>query len=276
MDFRSIIAIAHEELIINIRNKWTLIFAVSFGALVLSISYFGLVTAGNVGFQGFARTSASLVNLVLYLVPLFALTMGTLSFTNEKSLSPLLFSQPVTRTDILVGKLGGLFAAIASATLLGFGLAGLVISLKAGNVGVLGFPIFIGFSLLLALVFLSLAAFVSIVLERKIKAFGIAMFVWFFFVLFFDLLVIGATFLLPERIANKFLFLSLFGNPIDMARVISLIVLDGKEIFGAAGAALVKFFGSETQSLMWLIAGLLLWVLFPFLLSKRILKHQDI
>ena len=105
MDFNAIFNIARLELTINIRNRWTLIFAFAFAALVVAIAYFGLVTAGTVGFQGFLRTSASLLNLVLYIVPLVALVMGTMSFTSEKNSGDLLYAQPVTRIEILIGKL---------------------------------------------------------------------------------------------------------------------------------------------------------------------------
>jgi hypothetical protein len=90
------------------------------------------------------------------------------------------------------------------------------------------------------------------------------------------LLVIGETFLLKERTANTFIFASLFGNPVDMVRVASLMVLDGKEIFGAAGAALLRFLRGETASLLLLLAGLLVWVVAPTLLSERVLRRQDI
>jgi Cu-processing system permease protein len=276
MDLNSVITIARQELVINIRNRWTLVFAGVFGILVLAISYFGLVTIGNVGFQGFARTSASLLNMVLYIVPLVSLTMGTLSFTSEKSGSELLFSQPITRGEILFGKFLGLFASILIATLLGFGLAGLIIALKAGPDGSLRYPAFVGFSLLLAMIFLSLAAFISAVCRRKNKAFGVALFAWFFFVLFYDLIVIGATFLLKERTANAFLFGSLFGNPVDMVRVATLMILNGKHIFGAGGAALLRFLGGETASLALLLTGLTIWIVAPLFVAARILKRQDI
>lgn len=276
MDFNAVTTIARQELVINVRNKWTMIFAVAFGVLVLAISYFGLVTAGTIGIQGFARTSASLLNLVLYVVPLVALIMGTMSFTSEKTSSELLFSQPVTRTEILLGKLAGLFASIFTATLIGFGLAGLVIAARAGSEGVLRYPAFVGLSLLLALIFLSLSALVSALCQRKAKAFGVVLFLWFFFVLFYDLVVIGVTFVLKERTANTFIFSSLFGNPVDMVRVASLIVLNGKEIFGVAGAALLKFLGGEVASLLLLMAGLTAWVVAPFALAQRLLKRQDI
>ena len=276
MDIHAVITIAKQELTINIRNKWTLIFAAVFSVLVLAISYFGLLTAGSIGFQGFTRTSASLLNLVLYIVPLVALVMGTLSFTSEKSASELLFAQPVTRSEIWLGKLLGLFASMLTATLIGFGLGGFVIAMKAGTTGALRYPLFVGFALLLAMAFLSLSALIAALCQRKNRAFGVVMFLWFFFVLFYDLLVIGGTFLFKERTANHFIFASLFGNPVGMTRVASLMVLNGKEIFGVAGAALTKFLGGEIASILLLMLGMLVWIVAPFLLSQRLLRRQDI
>lgn len=268
--------IARQELVINIRNRWTLVFAAVFGVLVLAISYFGLVTGGNVGFQGFARTSASLLNLVLYIVPLVALVMGTHSFTSQTSSSELLFSQPVTRGEILLGKFLGLFASIFIATLIGFGLAGIIIAAKAGTEGAWRYPPFVLFSLLLALIFLSLSALISAICQLKDKALGVALFAWFFFVLFYDLLVIGGTLLFKEHTANSLIFGSLFGNPVDMVRVASLMTLNGKDTFGAGGAALLRFLGGEYLSLGVLIIALSFWVVAPLIAAQRLLKHQDI
>lgn len=276
MDINGVAVIARQELVINIRNKWTSIFALVFGGLALAISYFGMLTAGAIGFQSFARTSASLLNLVLYVIPLVALTMGALSFTSEKSLSEMLFAQPVTRTEILVGKLAGLFASMALATLAGFGLAGAIIAVKIGAGGALRYQAFVALSLALALVFLTLSAFIASICERKTKAFGVALFLWFFFTVFYDLIVIGAAFLLKERTANLFIFSSLLGNPVDLARVACLMILDGKEVFGAAGASLVKFTGGEGASIALLIGGLFVWIIVPFLLARQALKRQDI
>jgi len=276
VDFNAITTIARQELILNIRNKWTLIFAGIFGALVLTISYFGLLTADTIGFQGFARTSASLLNLILYVVPLVSLTMGTLSFTSEKSSGEVLLSQPITRAEFLLGKLSGLFTSIFLATLVGFGLSGVIIAVRAGAEGSLRYVPFVGLALLLALVFLSLSALVSVLCGRKIKAFGVTLFLWFFFVLFYDLLIIGGTFLLKERMANMFIFASLLGNPVDMVRVASLIVLDGKDVFGAAGVALVRFLGGEKAGFLLLLSGLGIWIVVPCWLSQRLLKRQDV
>ena len=276
MNLHSITIIARQELTVNIRNRWTIIFAAVFSILVLAISYFGLATAGAIGFQGFARTSASLLNLVLYVIPLVALTMGTLSFTSDVSANELLYSQPVSRVDVMLGKLAGLFAAIVTATFIGFGLAGVIIGAQGGTQDASRYPILVGFSLLLALIFLSLSALIAVVCKRKTKAFGLAVFVWFFFVLFYDLLVIGSTFLFKERTANTLIFGSLFGNPVDIVRVSCLMLLDGRDIFGAAGAALLKFTGGEAAGLAILAVTLAVWIVAPAGLAHTLMRHQDI
>jgi len=276
MDLSRVAIVAAQELRINVRNKWTLIFAVVFGALTLAISYFGLVTAAVVGFEGFTRTCASLLNLVLYLIPIVALTMATLGFTGEANASQLLFSQPVTRAEILLGKILGLALSMGAATLGGFGLAGLVIASQVGTQGLMRYLAFVGLAILLELIFLSLGAMVAILAGKKSKAFGLAVFVWFLFVLFYDLLVIGFASVFKERTANFLVFLSLFGNPIDMVRVSSLITLNGPAMFGAAGAALLKFLGGATAGNSLLIFGLLLWIVGPLVVSVFALRWQDI
>lgn len=276
MNKRTIFDIARQELIINIRNRWTLIFAVVFGALVVSISYFGLRAEGFSGMQSFTRTSASILNLVLYLVPLVALMMGTLSFTGDKGAMELLYSQPVLRSEVQLGKLLGLFWSMALSTLIGFTLAGAMIVAANGIAGLARYALFVLLALVLSFVFLCLAVLVSTANQRKAKAFGVSLFLWFFFVLFYDLLTIGGTLLLKGKAANMFLFLSLFGNPVDMVRVASLITLDGVTIFGAAGAALVRFLGGKAIGVLLLLFGLTIWVVLPLWFSQRLLNRQDI
>lgn len=276
MDYKAIYYIARQELVINIRNKWTIIFAVVFGTLVTAVSYFGMMTEGFSGMQNFTRTSASLLNLVLYIVPLVALTMGTLSFTGDKGSTELLFSQPLHRSEVVLGKLIGVFFSIALSTLIGFTLAGSIVIAANGIDGFTRYASFVMLSLALSLVFLSIAVLTSALSQRKAKAFGFALFLWFFFVLFYDLLALGGTLLLKGKAANTFLFLSLFGNPVDMVRVATLIILDNVTIFGAAGAAMLRFLGGQTASLLLLVGGLFAWTTIPLLLSNILMRRQDI
>lgn len=276
MDIASIIEIARLEARINIRNRWTITFAGAFALLALAISYFGLVTTGAVGFQGFERTTASLLNLVLYLVPNLALVLAALSLTGESGSNDLLFSQPVSRTGILIGKLIGLFSSVAAATLFGFGLAGMVIACEVGPDGLSRYIGFVALSLLLSLVFLVLGGLLSIALPARSRALGASLFAWFFFVLFYDLLVIGAAFVLTERAGNVLIFASLFGNPVDMVRVAGLMLIGDSTIFGAAGAALVRSLGGYIFAEVALLSGLALWIALPLTIAIAKLKHSDL
>jgi Cu-processing system permease protein len=274
MNFASIFTIAGQEARVNIRNRWTLVFGGVFGLLALAISYFGLITEGYAGFQGFERTSASLLSLVLYLIPLVALTMASLSFTGDRGATELLFSQPVARTDILLGKLLGLFGSLSTAMLFGFGIAGIVIAAQVGTEGLLRFLSFTGIAVLLALAFLSLGSLVAIIGITRARAFGGVLFVWFFLVLFYDLLVMGVGFLLKEKTANTLIFLSLFGNPVDTARVAGLISLGDVTIFGVAGAALHKFLGGLSEAI--LLSTLVAWTVGPIGMASRVLRRRDL
>jgi Cu-processing system permease protein len=275
MDWNSISTIAAQEVKVNLRNKWMLLFAAIFSALSLAVCYFGMVTVGAVGVQNFTRTTASLLNMVLYLVPLVALVMATLSFSGERGTTELLFSQPVSRADILLGKLAGLFACTTGATCFGFGVSGILIAARSGSDGSVRYAIFVGLALLLTLVFLSLGSMIAILVNNRAKALGAALFLWFFFVIFYDLLAIGMTFLFKERTANAFIFLSLFGNPVDLVRVSGLINLGGTTVFGTAGAALMKFLGGVVLSNILLIVGLAAWTAGPIVVSVRRLNRQD-
>jgi hypothetical protein len=82
--------------------------------------------------------------------------------------------------------------------------------------------------------------------------------------------------MMKERAANRFIFASLFGNPVDMTRVAGLMALDGKEIFGAAGASLVRSLGGDVTSILLLVVGLCVWVIVPFAISRRLIERQDI
>ena len=67
---------ARQELTLAVRSRWTQIFAAVFAALSLAVASSGYILSGGSGVQDFARTAASLVGLVLLLVPLTSLVIG--------------------------------------------------------------------------------------------------------------------------------------------------------------------------------------------------------
>jgi Cu-processing system permease protein len=72
------------------------------------------------------------------------------------------------------------------------------------------------------------------------------------------------------------LLAGLLGNPVDLTRVLSLLVVGGPEFFGPAGATLVKLVGSTAAAGSIGIAGLILWILLPLLVSIRLFSRQSL
>ena len=276
MEFKAVALIARQEITVCSRSRWLAGFAVVFGGLSLAIAYFGSVTAGTAGIQGFDRTAASLVSLVLYLVPLLGLMLASVHISSDQAENELLFSQPIARRDILYGRLLGMFATMAGAIAIGFALSGAVIYSEAGPDGVLRFAAVLVLTFVLSAVFLAMGAAIGLLSESRVQALGAALATWFFFVLFYDLAVIGLTFVLRERTANNMIFLSLFGNPVGLARVLSLISLSDPSIFGPAGAALLKYLGGAAQAYSALVLGLCAWVAAPLLVAARAIRRVDL
>jgi len=277
MSWNSIYTIAESEIIIGVRNKWTHIFTIIFTILVLGISYFGLTASGYTGsMQDFSRTTLSLLNLVLYIIPLISLIIGVMSFSGDGRLNELIFAQPLNRWEIYLGKLLGLLVVIFTSTSLGFGISGFIILIRVGSDGVFRYLVFVLLSNFLAFIFIGISSLISVIARQRGRAFGISVLAWFIFLIFYDLVIIGATTLLRGKVAATFAMLSLLGNPVDIVRVLSLITLNQPEIFGPAGAAFLKFLGGSLQTYTVLILDLMLWFVFSVFLSIKIFSKQDI
>jgi Cu-processing system permease protein len=235
-----------------------------------------MVTSIVVGFEGFTRTAASLLNLVLYLVPILALAAATSSFSPEKGAAEFLFSQPVMRTEVLIGKILGLFASLTMAIVFGFGVSGFVVAARAGSEGIARYLGFVVVTLILLLSFLCLGALASVTSSNRVKALGVSLALWFLFVLFYDLITMGIVSLVDPHSARMIVLIGLFGNPVDLARVAGLLMLGGATIFGAAGAALVRTFGSPSVAASVLSLVGLFWSGVLLAIASRALARREI
>lgn len=271
-----VLLVAKQEFVINRRNKWVAIFALAFTLLTFFVSYFGMVTSGYSGFQDFARTSTSLIKLSGFLIPLFSLLVGVFSFITQPDYLELMISQPLTRSQIIFGKFIGLSLTLLSATIIGFTVPGVIISLSIGTEGALGYLMTVIFLILQGLVFLGCAILIAQITNRQQLAIGIAVGVWIFFEVIYGLIILGTTIYFEAEILKYLLIFSLIGNPIDLTRVLSLIAIGGLEFFGPAGATLYKIAGSQILALAYGIIGLIFWLVLPLLISLKLFSKQDL
>jgi len=269
---------AREELALALRSRWTQVFAAVFGTLALAVSGAGYVISGGHGVQDFSRTAASLVQLVLLLVPLTALLIGVLSLAPDRGAAELMFSQPVARHTILLGKLFGLFQALAAAQAVGFGAAGAVVYGQSGSEGLSGFLLLFAGSLVTTAVFLGLAALLSAgaVGRGRTRALALALVAWFVSVVLVDLAALGAASLLPSGTASRVLILASLVNPVGAVRTGALLGIEGTGAFGAASLALLRFTHGPAGAAACLSLSLLFWLVAPTALAVRRLRDADV
>ena len=275
---RALLICARQELVLAIRSRWTQIFAAAFAALSLAVAVSGYVLSGGSGIQDFARTAASLVQIVILLVPLTALMLGALTLASDRGNAELLFSQPVSRGTILAGRVLGLFEALVSAQALGFGAAGLVIYSQAGEDGIAGFFVVVAAAFVLTGVCLSLAAFIAAgnIGRRRSRALAVALVVWLVLVVLADLAALGAASLLRSGAASRLLIGAAIVNPVGAVRTAALLLIEGTAAFGSASLALLRFAGGPVRAALLLGGSLALWLVLPLLLAARRLSRADI
>jgi Cu-processing system permease protein len=270
--------VARQELLLAARSRWTQIFAAAFALLALAVSTSGYILSGGRGFQDFARTSASLVQLVVLVVPLASLLMGVLALAPERGTAELLFSQPVSRRAILLGKLLGLLAALAAAEFVGFGLAGLIVFSSTGEVGGWGYALLVLGSFLLTAAFLAIAALIAAgaVGRKRTRALALAVVVWFVAVILLDLAALGVASLLPSTAASRLLIVSVMANPAGAVRTGALLGIEGTAAFGSASLALLRFTGGPAGAAVLLALSVLAWVVVPTAAAARRLSRIDL
>ncbi|HEX9667087.1 MAG TPA: ABC transporter permease subunit [Thermodesulfobacteriota bacterium] len=266
-DMKPVFVIAKREFLDAIRNRWFFFFAVLFILLDSTVSYSGIIGGGD---NTFLKPALSLLNLVLILVPLMALIMGANSFTGAKESWEMLLIQPISRREAILGKYLGLAMAITTTLILGFISAGLILILNIGYGEIGHYLLLILLSILLSLVFISIASLTSIVLGEKAKSIGFSFMLWFWFVIIYDFILVGITLAVGEVIIAL-----LFLNPADLVRTTFLTSLGSAALIGPAGAVLNNTFGSFNGFMLSFFV-LLVWLFLPLILALSIFERKDI
>lgn len=266
IEWSQVRVIATKEFRDRIRNRWVLAVALIFSLFALAIAYFGTAQQGSVGFRSIDVTVASLVSLVIYLVPLIALILGYDAIVGEKERGSLelLLSMPISRFEILLGKYLGLAAALASSTVLGFGAGLLPLAAQLGSNDLYHYAGFVLSAILMGMAFLSLSLLVSVVTLDRVRASGIAIALWFFFVLIFDLLLMGALVVSQGNLGSGVFAALLMLNPADIFRLLN--IFSSEQVQNMYGLATVM--PENLTNPMTLLAIMLGWIIVPFLFAK--------
>lgn len=269
-------AVTRKEVRDAVRSKWLPAYSGLFAMLAFGLSYLGQKNLGSLGFENFSRTTASLINLCLLLVPLIALTLaaGAIAGERERGTLTYLVSQPLERWELLVGKFAGLLISIGMAITLGFGLAGIVIAIYASamDVGIYLLLLLLVFALTAAMTGIGLA--ISVFSATRIQALGLALMIWFLAVLLFDLVLIGLV--SATVMGGGSLLLALLANPVEIVRVLAIVHLEPDlEILGPFGGYLLTRWGVGGATAL-LSSVLVLWTVVPVTIAAWLFSRRGV
>ncbi len=269
MEATIVLTLAQKELRDSLRNRWFLLYTAAFTTLALALSALALSGSDIAGFAGFGRTAASLIHLVMLIVPLMALTVGAQSLAGEQERGSLtyLLTQPVDRAEVLLGKYLGLALALLAALTLGFGTSGVVIVLNGGDTAEPGIYLkLVALAYVLALVMLSVGFLISAFSRKASVAVGVALFLWLVFVFFGDLGLMGAAVALKSQLSIGNLFALSLINPLQVFKTAAVLDIHSTlDMLGPAGIYAARTYGDGlTMRLLGIMGG---WAVLPALIS---------
>lgn len=253
---------AVHEYRLAIRGRWAFALTGLFAVFALMLATF---SGSEVAPTGFERIVASLASLATYLVPLAALVFGydAVVGARERGWLDIVYALPAPRWRIVVGTFFGRALVLAAATVIGFGVTGLLLLREYGTAGWSAYLGFLAAAVGVGVAFLALSVLLSALATEKTHALGGALLVWVWFVLVHDLLALGvvAAFDLPNWVVSAFLL----ANPASVFRVLTLSLLDAS---GGGGFAAVL--AATGLSVGVLVAALLAWIAVPVVLAALV------
>lgn len=274
MNITSVTALAQREISDALKNRWFIVYSGAFVVLSVALAMMVVNSAGYAGISGFGRTSAGLINLVLFLAPLMGLTLGAQAIAGEREQGTLsyLLAQPVSVLELFIAKFAGLALAIGGAIVFGFALSTLTISYLSGGEGIDVFLRLTVLTVLLAWVSLALGYLISSVSRRTSTALGVAIVVWLFLILIGDLGLMGTSVVLDVE-PSTLLAVTLV-NPLEVFRIAAINLLrDSMELLGPSGLVARDWFGgSSTMVLTGILAA---WLVVALVLAYFATKREE-
>ncbi|MDA0107742.1 ABC transporter permease subunit [Vibrio sp. La 4.2.2] len=269
-----IFAVALKEFQDGLRNRWFISITLIFAFLSIGISYYGSVASGQLTTPSLSTTIASLSSLSVFIIPLIALLLCYDSFVGEQESGTLLLlmTYPISHAQLLLGKFIGQGSIITLSTILGFGSAGVLLSATTEHQSISSaFTLFIVTSSLLGLCFITLAYLISLLVSEKSKAAGAALLVWLFFVLIFDLILLGILVGGYEVLDQQVLVQIMLLNPADLFRLINLSALNNSDINGVLAVAI-----NSSLSTLNLLMVMFAWIAVPLTISLFIFRAKHL
>lgn len=270
---RVVRVVARHELRVALRGRLIPTFAAILAVLALGISLTGLSASGQLLVQGFTRTSVSLLNLGVYLLPLFGLLIGAAAFGGDDANVEMLLAEPVSRGDALAGRLLGLAGGMLLVSLVGYGGAGVLIAVATAGAGLDSYLLVALCTTLVGIVGLMAGSLIGVWTRGRNSALGWALAAWLVASILYDLASIAILQFFGSGRPGPLLVALLTFNPVDGMRALALQQLGSDVLLGPTGTALRNAFGA--YGTLWIVGSATVWLAATLFAARTVFMRRD-
>lgn len=251
-----------------IRSRWiqivTILFAIIFTA-ILMIQHLALPVT-----DAFTRQTASLLNILLFMLPLFMLTIGGMNIASDKESGwlGLLRTYPLTMWSYVLTKYIALCLVFAGIIVFVFAVALFVGSFFGG----LKLPLFaVGITILILFVFNAISVLVGSIAQSRLHALAVGLGLWSVVSLLWSYIVMAIGTVTSENFLQKLVIVSIHLNPLEWIRYGYFVFSNQTAVLGPAFYNISKFYSSPPGFLFFIIISGL-WVVCSLISATAILK----
>lgn len=249
----------------SIRSKWFYVNGFSF----IVFSFFLM----EYGQQRIEASLSGLFNLTLLVLPLFSLLFGSISFSESLSFFGMVLTRDVSRTKLFLAKFFGLGFGLSISYMIGilaiyFSYFGLT-----GNLFLLFLVVFFG--ILLIHIFLAISFLLSSLLIKKEILYAIGIFLWVYFYILYDLIIIAFSVIYREYPLEIPVLILLILNPITLVRSLFLLQLNLSSLMGFGTAIFQKILGGDF-GIIFATSLLFIWIFIPLAMALMSFKKKNL
>jgi ABC-type transport system involved in multi-copper enzyme maturation permease subunit len=257
------------------RTRWLSVGGLIFAVAAAAVTLAGLRSLSALGLAGAGAATDGLVHLALLLPPLIGLLLGagSLARDRERGMLAMLASQPVRRGALPFAAFTGSVLAVWVVLAAGLGVALVLLASVVTMADLAALGIVLGVGLVATASAVAIGVAISAVASTHHQATAAAASVWLLLALGVDLLLAGVA---PGlRLGAAGLLGAVLLNPLEAARVLAVMLLDGGSALGPFGEYLTRRFGA-TGAKGLLAATLATWTVGPLLVARTLTVRRDI
>jgi ABC-type transport system involved in multi-copper enzyme maturation permease subunit len=257
------------------RTRWLTVGGAVFAAAAAGVTMAGLRSLSALGLGGAGAATDGLIHLALLLPPLIGLLLGagSLARDRERGMLAMLATQPVRRGALPFAAFAGSVLAVWVVLAAGLGVALVLLATVATAADLAGFAVLLGVGLAATASAVAIGVAISAFASTHHQATAAAASVWLLLALGVDLLLAGAA---PGlRLGSAGLLVAVLGNPLEAARVLAVLLLDGGAGLGPFGEYLTRRFGTRGATGL-LVGAVTAWTVLPLLAARWWTVRRDV